>query len=127
MAEDAGIGSIGDGANCENETVEKSPLTSNNSNGATGYLIPDAEQPFTQLRQTFTKALILQHFDSEYHIQIETDVPGYAIGGVLSQLTLDKLGRWHSIAFYSQKMIPAKTRYKTHNGKLLVIVEAFKT
>ena len=31
------------------------------------------------------------------------------------------------MAYYSQKMIPAKTRYKTYDGKLLAIGKAFKT
>ena len=109
MAEDAEVDSIGGGGDREDETVERSPLTSKNSNGATGYLTPDAKQAFTQLRQAFTEAPIPRHFDPECHIRIETDASGYAIGGVLSQLTLDNLGRWHPIAFYSRKMIPAKT------------------
>ena len=62
---------------------------------------------------------------------------GYAIDGVLSQLTSGinpdrvvtktDLGQWHPIAFFSKKMILPETRYKTHNGKLLAIVKAFKT
>ena len=126
MAEDAEIVSVG-GGDCKDETVERSPLISKNSNGATGYLTPDAKQAFTQLRQAFTEAPILRHFDPECHIRIETDASGYAIGGVLSQLTSDNLGQWHPVAFYSRKMIPAETRYKTHDGELLAIVEAFKT
>ena len=31
------------------------------------------------------------------------------------------------VAFYSQKMIPAETWYKTHDGEFFAIVEAFKT
>ena len=31
---------------------------------------------FTKLRQAFVKTPILQHFDPEHHIQIETDVSG---------------------------------------------------
>ncbi len=31
------------------------------------------------------------------------------------------------MAFFSKKMIPAATWYKTHNNKLLTIVETFKT
>ena len=91
------------------------------------FLTPGAKQAFTELRQAFFKAPILHHFDPERHIRIETDVSGYAIGGVLSQLTLDDSGQWHLVAFFSQKMIPAETRYETHNGELLAIVEAFKT
>ena len=79
------------------------------------------------MRQAFFKALILHYFDLEYHIRIETDASGYAIGRVLSQLTLDDSGRWHPVTFFSRKMIPAETRYETYNGELLAIVEAFKT
>ena len=67
---------------CEDETVETSPFK--NLNKATSYLTPNARQAFTQLKQAFTKALILEHFDLECHIQIEIDASGYAIGDVLS-------------------------------------------
>ena len=91
VAEDAEVDSIS-GGDCKNEMVERSPLTSKNLNGATGYLTPNAKQAFIQLRQAFTKAPILQHFDLECHIRIETDASSYTIGGVLSQLTLDNSG-----------------------------------
>ena len=103
----------------------------------TGFFTPKARLAFTQLRQAFVKAPILHHFDPESHIRIETDALGYAIGGVLSQLSSETwpdgvvtkadLGQWHPVAFFSRKMIPAEIQYKTHNGKLLAIVEAFKT
>ena len=44
---------------------------------------------------------------------------------MLSQLT--DLGQWHPMVYYFRKMIPAETRYETHNGELLAIVEVFKT
>ena len=101
------------------------------------FLTPEARSAFNRLRLAFTKAPILQHFDPECHIRIETDASGYAIGGVLSQLasgtsldgvvTKADLGQWHPVAFFSRKMIPAETRYETHDGELLAIVEAFKT
>ena len=127
MAENAEVGSIDGASDCEDEMVKRSLLTSKNSNGATGYLTPSAKRAFTQLRQAFIKTPILQHFDPECHIRIETDASGYTIGRVLSQLTLDNLGQWHPVAYYSRKMIPAETRYETHDGELLAIVEAFKT
>ena len=66
---------------------------------------------------------------------------GYAIGGVLSQLTSDQVtldskpnptkksdfGQWYPVAYFSKKMILAETQYKMHNAELLAIVEAFKT
>ncbi len=79
------------------------------------------------MRQAFVEVPILNHFDPERHIRIETDVSGYAIGRIVSQLTLDDLGRWHPVAFFSKKMIPVETRYETHDGELLAMVEAFKT
>ena len=126
VAEDAEVSSIG-GSNCEDETVKRSPLTSKNSNRAIGYLTPDAKRAFIQLRQVFTKAPILQHFDLECYIRIETDASSYAICGVQSQLTWNNLGQWHPVAFYIWKMISAKTWYKTHNGELLAIIKALKT
>ena len=49
----------------------------------------------------FVKVLILQHFNLEYHIQVEMDISGYAIIGVLSQLTSDDLDWWNLVAFFS--------------------------
>ena len=101
------------------------------------FLTPGAREVFNRLRLAFTEAPIFRHFDPECYIRIETDASGYAIGGVLSQLasrtgpdgvvTRADLGQWHPVAFFSRKMISAETRYKTHDGKLLAIVQAFKT
>ena len=57
------------------------------------FFTPKAKPAFTKLRQAFVKAPILYHFDLERHIRIETNVSSYAIGGVVSQLTLDNLGQ----------------------------------
>ena len=91
------------------------------------YLTPATKKTFNYLRHAFTQVFIVKHFNAEQHIRIETDVWGYAVCGILSWLTLDNLGPWHPVAYYSQKMIPAKTWYQTHNDEFLAIVEAFKT
>ena len=80
---------VGGANDCEDETVRRS--LSKNLNRATGYLTPNVKQTVTQLGQAFTKALILQHFDLECHIQIEIDASSYAIAILLSQLS--NLGR----------------------------------
>ena len=105
---------------CKNLSKSKKAVRSD-------FLTPGARLAFTKLRQVFVKALILHHFNPERYIRIEMDTSGYAIGGVLSQLTLDDLGRWHPMALFSWKMISAEIRYKTHDGELLAIIEAFKT
>ena len=89
------------------------------------FLTANARQTFIRLRLAFTEELILSHFDLEHYIRIEMDVSSYAISGILSQLTLDS-GQWNPVAYFSQNMIWAKTWYKTHDGELLAIVEAFK-
>ena len=86
-----------------------------------------ARLAFTKLRQVFVKTLIFYHFDLEYYIQIETNVSGYSIGEIFSQLTSDDLGQWYHVAFFFCKMIPAETRYKIHDSEFLAIVEIFKT
>ena len=101
------------------------------------FLISDTRTFFNRLWLAFTETPILQHFDLECHIRIEIDALGYVIGGVLSQLasgtrlngivTKINLGQWYPVAFFSRKMIPEETQYKTHNGKLLAIIKAFKT
>ncbi len=91
------------------------------------FLTTDAKGTFTELRQAFIKTPILNYFNPEHHIQIETDASGYAIDGILIQLTSDDLGQRHLVDFFSRKMIPAETQYKTHDGKLLAIIEIFKT
>ena len=61
---------------------------------------------------------------------------GYAIGSVLSQLTSGispdelvtktDLSQWQPVAFFSKKMIPAETQYKTFDSELVAIVKEFK-
>lgn len=90
------------------------------------FLTANARQAFTQFRQAFIEASILSHFDLECHIQIKTDAFGYAIGGVLSQLTSNS-GQWNLLAYFPQKMISAKTWYEIHDRELLAIIKVFKT
>ena len=86
----------------------------------------EAKLAFSRLRQAFTKALILHHFDLERYIRIETDASGYVIGDILSQL-IPESSQWHPVSFFFKKIIPAETRYETHNQELLTIVDVLKT
>ena len=133
-------GEIG-GGKVDNEVGKKDQKTSKSKNlfkskklskskkaiGSSDFLTFRTKLAFTELKQAFLKAPILHHFDPERHIWIEADVSDYAIGEILSQLTSDNLGQWHPMLFFSYKMILAETRYKTYDGELLAIVEAFKT
>lgn len=48
----------------------------------------NAQTALNPLQDVFTKVPIYHHFDSTFYIQMETDVSGFAIEGVLSQLFL---------------------------------------
>ncbi len=54
---------------------------------------------------------------------METDASDFAVAAILSQILSD---RWHPVAFWSRKMIPAERNYETHDQELLAIVDAFK-
>lgn len=91
----------------------------------------DQQESFDLLKRKFTEAPVLTHFDPQLPILLETDASGFAIGAVLSQRQDRYKGiltsaQWHPIAFYSRKMTDAETRYETHDGELLAIVEAFR-
>ena len=131
---------VGSGGKADDRNLSKSKKLRNAKSGKQTrirameeliFLTPSAREAFNQLRQAFIKAPILRHLNPECHIRIETNASGYAIRGVLSQLTSDYLtsdhGQWYLVAYFLRRMILAETRYKTHNGELLVIVKAFKT
>ena len=111
------------------KTTTSSPTDAKKTSKAPGnskFLRPKAKLVFLRLRQAFTKAPILNHFDPECYIWIETDASGYTIGGILSQLILDS-SQWYLVAFYFRKMILAKIQYEIHDQELLAIVEAFNS
>ena len=56
----------------------------NTKEAGPSFLIFEARAAFNRLWLAFTKASILQHFDPECHIWIETNALSYAIGGILS-------------------------------------------
>ncbi|MBW0584417.1 hypothetical protein O181_124132 [Austropuccinia psidii MF-1] len=70
---------------------------------------------FHQLKEVFTTALILSHFDAE------TDASDYHLGAVLSQVS--DSGK-HPSAFDSHKLLPAELNYEIHYKELVGIVWA---
>ncbi|GAB7357799.1 hypothetical protein MBLNU459_g0615t2 [Dothideomycetes sp. NU459] len=84
----------------------------------------DAANAFRTLRDAFTEAPVLRHFDPMLPIRMETDASDYAIAAILSQLREN--GEWHPIAYWSRKMVPAERNYETYDGELLAIVCAFQ-
>jgi len=85
---------------------------------------PEAETAFKELKQRFTTAPVLAHFDASKPVIIETDVSDFAIGAVLSQR--DEENRLHPVVFHSRKFQPAEINYEIHDKELLAVVDAFK-
>jgi len=83
-----------------------------------------SEEAFWELKQRFTTAPILAHFNATKPVIIETDASDFAIGSILSQR--DGEGKLHPVAFHSRKFQPAEINYEIHDKELLAIVDAFK-
>ena len=73
------------------------------------------------LKQNFTAAPVLVHYDLHAPCTLVTDAPDFALAAVLWQPDAD--GNLHPVAFYSCKFSPAEINYEVHDKKLLAIVE----
>lgn len=84
----------------------------------------DQRAAFERLKAAFQEAPLLQHFDPEKAIIIETDASDFAMGAVLSQIAKD--GRKHPVAFWSAQFSGSAKNYGTPDKEMMAIVEAFK-
>jgi hypothetical protein len=85
---------------------------------------PEMEKSFEELKNRFTTAPILTHFDPTKTCIVETDASDFALGAILSQK--DDEGRLDPIAFHSRKFQPAEINYEVHDKELLAIIDSFK-
>ncbi len=85
------------------------------------FLTPEARRSFQELVATFTNSPFLVHFNAKRPIRLETDASGYAFSGILLQ---KQETEWKVVAYFSPKMIDAKTNYKINDAELLAIVES---
>ena len=82
------------------------------------------QKVFELLKQHFTTALILAHFNYKGECIVETDASDDVSAGVLSQYSDDR--KLHPVAFFSQKHSPRDINYKIYDKKLLAIIKAFE-
>ena len=78
---------------------------------------------FEELKQRFTSAPILRHYDPELPCIIEYDASDFAIGTVLSP---EFEGRLHPVAFHSHKIDKHEINYEIPDKEFLAITAAFK-
>ncbi|MBW0504352.1 hypothetical protein O181_044067 [Austropuccinia psidii MF-1] len=87
---------------------------------------PLNEEPlrqFHQLKEAFTIAPFLYHFDPSLPTIVETDASDYALCALLTQIS--DSGE-HPKAFDSCKLVPAELNYEIHDKELLDIFWALK-
>ncbi|MBW0519140.1 hypothetical protein O181_058855 [Austropuccinia psidii MF-1] len=83
----------------------------------------EALSQFQILKEAFTTAPILAHFNPSLPTIVETDASDYALGAVLSQVNDSAK---HPNEFDSPKLLPAELNYEIHYKELLGIVWALK-
>ncbi|MBW0534394.1 hypothetical protein O181_074109 [Austropuccinia psidii MF-1] len=84
-----------------------------------GLLPREACSKFQILKEAFTTAPILSHFNPSLPTIVETDSSDYSLGAVLSQV--NQSGN-NPIAFDSRKLLQAELNYEIHGKELLGIV-----
>ncbi|MBW0537824.1 hypothetical protein O181_077539 [Austropuccinia psidii MF-1] len=99
------------------------PLTSLLKKDSPFIFNEEALSQFQALKEAFTSAPILSHFNPSLPTIVETDASDYALGAVLRQV--NDSGK-HPIAFDSRKLLPAELNYEINDKELLGIVWALK-
>jgi hypothetical protein len=79
-----------------------------------------ADIAIQKVKRAFTEAPILQHFDTEKPITLQTDASGFAIARFLNQF--DAFGILRPTSFYSPECTSAEQNYDTYDRELLAIV-----
>ena len=77
------------------------------------------------MKEAFTTAPILTHFQPGAQITVESDALDYVVAGILSITCVD--GELRPVAFYSRTLTAPELNYDTHDKELLAIFEAFKS
>jgi RNase H-like domain found in reverse transcriptase/Reverse transcriptase (RNA-dependent DNA polymerase)/Integrase zinc binding domain len=83
------------------------------------------QKAFDTLKNAFTSAPTLRHFDPSRQIFVETDASDWVSSGILSQK--DNKGELHPVAFMSRKFDPAECNYEIYDKELLAIVRSFES
>jgi hypothetical protein len=85
---------------------------------------PEKEKAFVSLKERFTTAPVLSHYNPKRQCIVETDASDFALGAVLSQKGPDEI--LYPIAYHSRKFSPAEINYEIDDKELLAVVDSFK-
>ena len=82
------------------------------------------ESMFKELKERFTKELILAAPDIDKKIRIEVDVSDYVTGGVLLMECED--GLWRLVVFLSKSLNETERNYEIHDKEILAIIRGLE-
>ena len=85
---------------------------------------PKYQKSFELLKEGFTIALVLPHFDFEKECILKTDSSDNISTGIFSQYTDD--GLLHLVAFFSCKHLSQEINYEIYVKDLLAIIKFFE-
>ena len=82
------------------------------------------EKVFKELKDRFTKELVLAAPDLDKKLKVEVDTSDYATGGVLSMEVENR--RWKPVAFLSKSLNKTKRNYEIHDKEMLAIIRGLE-
>ena len=82
------------------------------------------EKAFRELKERFTKELVLAAPDINKKMRMEVDALNYATGGVLSMECKD--GLWRPVVFLSKSLNETERNYKIHDKEMLAIIRGLE-
>jgi len=82
------------------------------------------EKTFRELKERFTKELVLAAPDLDKKMRMEVDVSDYATEGVLSMECED--GLWRLVAFLSKSLNEMERNYEIHDKEMLAIIRGLE-
>jgi len=82
------------------------------------------EKVFKELKERFTKELVLAAPDIDKKMRMEVDASDYAMGSVLSMECGDRL--WWPVAFLSKSLNEMVRNYEIHDKEMLAIIRGLE-
>ena len=84
----------------------------------------EQEEAFLKLKEALTHAPVLQYYNPNARIRLDTDASGYGIGGILQQTTNDK--DWYPVEFASRMLSEDEKKLDTTTREALAVAYCLK-
>ena len=78
------------------------------------------EEAFRELKERFTKELVLAALDLDKKMRMEVDTSDYATEGVLSMKCKD--GRWWLVTYLLKSLNEMERNYEIHDEEILAVI-----